>query len=447
MSKNLTPINSLNQNFDNTATNSDILSNFNSQDTQNFQQNDSTENNRFGFLKSKKFLISILISALLLVFIGLFWYFFFKSNSFNKNSLLIKSPTVKNGSSQNTSTDTGVTSKEYVNPINGVYLSKDNYQLVTSRKPVSVMLNNHVDARPQAGISMADIIYEISAEGGISRLMPIFHSQIPDKVGSVRSARIYFMQVAAEYNPIFSHWGVAYRPDYEKNLSDADFAKLLASGQAETDPRADARSYGDEIALPVANTDTTPDLFYRENLPVAIEHTGFAKLSNVYTEFVKFYPEKSWSDYQEVEMWDFKSDTSFRTPGAKINKISFNFWDFPGFETTWEYIAGSNTYKRTQGGVLTVDRNTNKQVEVVNLIIQKANETRLNDKKGHLLYDVIGSGDATVYMDGVKILAKWEKPSARERTKFKDLSGNPIEFNRGLTWVVILPTDSVVTEQ
>lgn len=445
MSKNLTPINTLNQSFDKTP-NSDILSNFNSQDS-NLQNTEPSKFSRFAFFKSKKFLISTFVSFLLIFGMGLVWYFFLDGGSITKNSLTIKNPTVKVADSTDDSKSAGVNGKDYVNPINGVYLSKDNYELVTSRKPVSIMLNNHLDARPQAGISQADIIYEISAEGGISRLMPIFHSQIPDRVGSVRSARIYFMQIAAEYNPIFSHWGVAYRPDYEKNLSDADFAKLLASGQAETDPRADARSYGDEIALPVANTDTTPDLFYRENLPVAIEHTGFAKFSNIYKEFVKFYPEKSWSDYQEFEMWDFKDDSSFKTPGSKVSKVDFNFWDFPGFETTWEYLPASNSYKRTQGGVVTVDRNNNKPVEVVNLIIQKAVQTKLNDKKGHLLYDVIGSGDATVYMDGVKILAKWEKNSARERTKFTDTGGNAIEFNRGLTWVVILPIESAVTEQ
>lgn len=449
MSKNSTPINSLNQNFSEKS--SDILSNFNVEPTPNSAE--SMDSNNIT-PKNRKKLVIIIATLLSLVFLGVVVYLYFMGGlatlgSKGSGGFIIKDPTSKKSTdSLNSGNSASNTSKDLVSPINGVYLSEEAYNQIKSRKPVSAMLNNHPDARPQAGLNAADIIYEIVAEGGISRIMPVFYSKIPNRVGSMRSARIYFMQVAAEYFPIFTHWGVAYRPDYEKNLPKAQFDQLLASGQAETDPRADARSYGDEIALPVANTDTTPDLFYREEgLNVAIEHTGFAKFSNVYTEFKKFYPEPSWSNFQEFKTWKFKEDDSFKVPGTKINKISYNFWDFPNFDSVWTYNPASNSYVRAQGGVKTIDRNDSKEVSIVNFIIQKARETKLGDKKGHLIYDVIGSGDATIYMDGVKIPAKWEKTAARERTNFKDLKGNPIIFNRGLTWVTILPDYSVVTEQ
>lgn len=446
MSKNQIPINSLNQDFTNSTQEGELLSNFNSTDANLQTSSNKIKPPKIMFLKSKVFLIVLAFSILLLVGIFLVWFYFIKpgSSNNNNNNISIKNPSV---STTKKNKNSGVTSKEFVNPINGIYLSQKDFELVNSRKPVSVTLNNHVDARPQAGISEADIVYEINAEGGISRIMPIFHSKIPEKVGSVRSARIYFLQVAAEYFPIFSHWGIAHRPDYEKNLSQVEFNKLLALGEAETDPRSDARSYIDEIAIPVANTDTTPDLFYRENLPIAIEHTGYAKFSNVYTEFKKYYPEESWSAYQPFESWQFKEDDDFKLPGEKVNTIYYNFWDFANFDTLWTYKPDSNSYQREQGKKVTTDRNNNEPVLVSTLIVQKTKETKLNDKKGHLLYDIIGSGDATIYMDGVKIAATWEKESARSRTVFKDNTGAPIVFNRGLIWVTILPDYSIVTEE
>jgi len=395
-------------------------------------------------LRSRIFLIVAIL--ILLLGIGLFIYLQF----FTDQSFTIKDP-IKISKKQDTYKNTNKaldnpTSTEYPNPINGVYLTKEKYEDVTSRKPVAIMLNNHVDSRPQAGISQADVIYEIVAEGGISRLMPVFHSQIPDRAGSVRSARIYFMQIAAEYWPIFSHWGIAHRPAYELGLSQEDFDNLLAQGAAETDPRADARSYLDKISLPVANTDTTPNMFYREKgIDAAIEHTGYAKFKDVYDEFKKFYPEPSWSEYQAFDTWSFKDEKV--EPTSPVSKISYNFWDFYGFDTVWDYDSETNTYKRTQGGVVTIDRNNDEEVRPVTLVIQYAKETKLNDTKGHLLYDVIGNGNATIYQDGGKINATWSKAGARERTKFKDISGNPIEFNRGLIWITVLPDYDTVIEE
>ena len=444
MSKNQIPINSLNQDFSEIPQSDEILTNF-KPNNENLQSVSILQSqSKIHFLKSKLFLVALIFSIMLIVSIILFWFYLINPTKNPGDSFSIKKPTVVE-SKKNVTPE--VTSKDFVNPINGKYLSQKDFELVTSRKPVSVTLNNHIDARPQAGLSDADIIYEINAEGGISRIMPIFHSKIPEKVGSVRSARIYFIQVAAEYFPIFSHWGIAHRPDYEKKLPQAEFDKLLAMGEAETDPRSDARSYIDEIAIPVANTDTTPDLFYRENLSVAIEHTGFAKLSNVYTEFKKYYPQDSWSAYQPFKSWEFKEDDSFRVPGKKVNTIYYNFWDLDNFDTLWTYKSETNSYERIQGKKVTIDRNTGDPVLVSTLIIQKAKETKLNDKKAHLLYDVIGSGEAYVYMDGVKINATWEKESARSRTLFKDDKGNPIVFNRGLMWVTILPDYSPVTEE
>ncbi|MBP7859373.1 DUF3048 domain-containing protein [Patescibacteria group bacterium] len=402
---------------------------------------------------AKIFKISFYIFSIL-VFLGSFSYFiyFFYLDSIKEYSskilLKIKSPYTVSNNVEKNNLPFGKSVKEnlFYNPINGLPISEDLSKDLSTRKPVAIMLNNHTDSRPQAGITDADIIYEISAEGGISRLMPIFYSKIPERVGSVRSVRVYFMQIAAEYFPIFSHWGAAFRPVVEKNMPKAEFDVLLAKGLAETDPRADARGYGDSINLAVANTDTAPNLFYRESgLNVAIEHTGFAKFSQVYTEFKKFYSEDKWSVFEPFKLWQF-SDKEI-SGGIPVNSITYNFWSWPEFESIFTYNPTSKLYKRSQGGVVTVDRNTNKAIEIKTLIVQKAVQTELNDKKKHLLFDVIGEGTATVYTNGKKYDVKWKKPSARERTVFSNLDGSEFTFPRGLIWVSVIPSENVVTEK
>lgn len=70
------------------------------------------------------------------------------------------------------------------------------------------MINNIVFAQPQVGISNADMIYEIPAEGGITRMMAIFsHLYDVESVGSIRSLRPYYLSVALSYDAIVIHAG------------------------------------------------------------------------------------------------------------------------------------------------------------------------------------------------------------------------------------------------
>lgn len=60
----------------------------------------------------------------------------------------------------------------------------------------------------QMGVSKADVVYEALAEGGITRMMAIYQdvSKVK-KIGSVRSARHYYVQFAYEWDAIFCHFG------------------------------------------------------------------------------------------------------------------------------------------------------------------------------------------------------------------------------------------------
>src|SRR5690625_3602307 len=77
------------------------------------------------------------------------------------------------------------------------------------QRPVGVMVNNHKAARPQSGLSQADIVFELLAEGSITRFLALFQSEQPEIVGPVRSAREYYFELANKYNAIYVYHGAA----------------------------------------------------------------------------------------------------------------------------------------------------------------------------------------------------------------------------------------------
>ena len=77
------------------------------------------------------------------------------------------------------------------------------------RRPVAVMINNHQATRPQSGLTSADIVIETNAESGITRYLAFFWSTAPEKVGSIRSLRQYYLEWLNEYDPILIHDGCA----------------------------------------------------------------------------------------------------------------------------------------------------------------------------------------------------------------------------------------------
>ena len=92
----------------------------------------------------------------------------------------------------------------YVNPLTGEGCAQD----IAQKRPVAVMLNNLKKALPQLGVSQADIIYEAPAEGGITRMLAVFQSvEEVGNIGSVRSARDYYVSLAMGHDALYLHAG------------------------------------------------------------------------------------------------------------------------------------------------------------------------------------------------------------------------------------------------
>ncbi len=337
-------------------------------------------------------------------------------------------------------------------PINGVLYTEEEANLFMNRRPLAIMINNHVDARPQYGLSKADLVYEAVAEGGITRFLAFFHAWDVNKIGPVRSARVYYLDWAAEFNSWYAHWGGAYMDADDKanqNNPNYDFT---------CDPAADSYAKINRINLPSLDQMWLGQTAYwrENNRGVATEHTGYTSTMKLWKEAPNKYP--GWEGFDEFEAWKFKEENPIsdevsgggpaQAPSASSGQapasiIVLNFWDVPSFEVKWEYVPEENVYKRYQGGEVQVDAGAdNIPLKAKNIILQVTKETSFNDQKKHLNYETVGTGDAFIFLDGKKIEGTWKKPEIRERTKFYDSAGNEIKFNRGQIWIEIVPAQN-----
>ncbi len=80
---------------------------------------------------------------------------------------------------------------------------------IVKRRVISVKIENSPQARPQTNLQLADVVYESVTEGGITRFNALFHSQEPDKVGPVRSARLSDLYIVPQYHALFVFSGAS----------------------------------------------------------------------------------------------------------------------------------------------------------------------------------------------------------------------------------------------
>lgn len=341
--------------------------------------------------------------------------------------------------------------KTEVCPLNGKLYSKSEKNLWETRRPILAMIENDKSVRPQSGLSSADIVYEAVAEGGITRFMGVFYCGAQadaTRVAPVRSARIYFVNLAAEYNtPIYMHVG------------GANCGRDQATGQCVSNPKAFAI---EELAKlgwrkPGGNDfDTTGDI----GIPVmkrdydrlgnaatiATEHTYVGYLPYAWKEAEKRgFTSKMTDDSRWISgftSWKIGTPAPSTTPATDIK---FNFWkNYADFAVEWKYDTASKTYLRFNGGAAHMDLDTKLQLSASNVIVQFAKETELGDYGKHLYYDVIGTGTGFLFQNGNATEITWKKVSQKTRTLFYDKTGKEVILTPGNIWVEILPTGNKV---
>ncbi len=324
-------------------------------------------------------------------------------------------------------------------PLTGVLFSKAERQIWEQRRPLTVMVENHEESRPQSGLSKADVVYEAVAEGGITRFLAVFYCGAAAEevtIGPVRSARTYFMDFASEYGdyPLYTHVGGANIPGPANALGQIGDYGWLAKGN-------DLNQFS--LGFPVFWRD-----YERIGHPVATEHTMYSTteklwevaqkrgLTNVDDEGNK------WD--ATFSQWQFKEEAKLDERG-EVARVEFSFWENnPEYAVRWEYQKDNNNYLRFNNGQSLKDLNNDSQLQAKTVIIQLMKEKGPIDEVKHILYTTLGSGQALIFQDGQVIEGTWIKAKRQSRTKFTDSSGKEISLNRGPIWIEIVPVGGEV---
>lgn len=274
-----------------------------------------------------------------------------------------------------------------------------------TQRAIAVMINNHPKARPQTGLAAADIVFEMLAEGNITRFLAIFQSTLPEKVGPVRSAREYYFTLADGYDALYIYHGAAKFVD------------------------AMIRDRGIEH-LNGAYYDNDKKLFVRESFRVA-PHNSYV-LFNAVNEIATA---KGYTMEKEHAPFTFlEADATIAGEAADYVKIQY-YHNGPIVE--YKYDATTKKYLRYNDGEQTVELETNEPIAIDNLLIVEA-EHRVIDDAGRRAIDIDSGGVAYLIQQGKVQYVTWENQNGRI-VPVQD--GEVVPFVPGKTWINFVQTN------
>lgn len=269
---------------------------------------------------------------------------------------------------------------------------------INQRPVTAVMIENSPDARPQAGLNQAGVVFEAVAEGGITRFLTLFQDSEPDYIGPVRSVRPYYVLWAAGFDAAIAHVG-----------GSADALKMLRQDNVTKDL----------------------DQFFNPG--------PYRRVSN------RFAPHNMYSNVTTLrELQQQKGYTSTytgfaRKPEAKSaapNATSIDF-NISGavYNPHYDYDPATNSYKRSEGGKPHTDEKSGQQLapKVVVALVMPQGRNGI-----YTTYQALGAGEAFIFQDGSVGKATWHKSGNKTQLTFTDGTGAEVKFNPGQTWLSVV---------
>jgi len=303
------------------------------------------------------------------------------------------------------------------NPLTGETIEAD----ISANRPYAVMLNNIKVALPQCGISKADILYEVLAEGNITRFEAIFSDlNGVGAIGSMRSSRPYYIEVALSYDAIYVHAGgseQAYSDISSKGVDNIDGVRGAYSGEIfYRDPNR--MKYGTEHSL-----FTTSDkvIEYTSKLGYESKHNGTFDYGLAFTE---------------------NPDLGASAASAATVKVSFEGIK----DTSFTYHADTGFYTGYQYGTDLIDGTTNEAVQFKNLLVLYA-DSKILDDYGRRSFNLDTTGTGHFICNGKTVGIKWSHAGTGSNFKYTLEDGTPLELGVGRSYIAIVPTGSTITMQ
>jgi hypothetical protein len=292
----------------------------------------------------------------------------------------------------------------YEFPLTGLGTEKE-----SSDRAIAVVVNNHPKARPQSGLNKADIVHEVLAEGGVTRFVAIFQSENPEKVGPVRSAREYFIDLAAGYDSFFIAHG--YSPEAKERLERGELDNINGMQYDGT-------------------------LFKRADFRQA-PHNSYITYKNM----VKGAEKKGYDLDQAPDSAEFLSAAEAdKLEGTAAEDFMVSYGS-PSFDAIYEYDPEKGKYHRFTSSEETIDLDSNEPIMLDNVLVVQMDH-RVLDDAGRREIDMKSGGKGYLFQKGKVNEIEWKNEAGRI-VPYKD--GVKAGFVPGKTWINIVPSISDVS--
>lgn len=278
--------------------------------------------------------------------------------------------------------------------------------LTTTGRSIMAVVNNHPDARPQTGLAEADIIFEMIAEFNITRFVALYQSEYPNKVGPIRSARDYFVELAIAYDAFFVAHG--YSPDARE---------MLESG----------------VVDHVNGMQYDGTLFQRSTDRIA-PHNSYITMGNITKAMNN---EQASTEYRGQSPYYFYDSMGNDKLKEQAFSIQVAYGTNKLFDSDFLYDSQSQLYSRSVNGVAMADKETLETIKVSNVLVFEAQHETI-DSKGRQSIDLSSGGEALLFQAGGVREIEWNSVNGM---LVPFLDGEVVKLMPGKTWIHIVPTD------
>ncbi len=286
------------------------------------------------------------------------------------------------------------------------------------RMPAAVKISNSPIARPQSGLSQADVVIEHLAEGDITRFTAIYHSQDAERIGSVRSARLIDLEIPVLFDAFLVYSGAT--GEVNRLIESSDFADRTLSDERD-DPG-----------------------FYRLDIPGrAYEHTLFTD-----SELLQQYAvDQGWTTPPRYRGWQWSDRPPRLAQRARSITIPYSA---EYSNVTYQYDSAQNAYRRSMLDEPHMDNLTGEQLTADNIVVLYVNHVPTL-----IVEDALGSksveiqlweqGRMQLFRDGTIQEGIWLRPQREDPLLFVDEAMQPLALKPGNIWIQIVPLDMDVT--
>lgn len=271
---------------------------------------------------------------------------------------------------------------------------------------IAAKIDNTYFQVAQFGVAEADVVFVEQVEGGLTRLIAIFHSNLPAEVGPIRSVR----STDAQLLPVFGKPG------------------LVFSGGAGGPLTALA-------ATPIVDTTNVGDAYFRSDLATGT-YNLHADLSRIADQAKGLSPAKSIG-------LNFSASPTQAANGTKVGSVQVVM---QAGETDFAYTG--EHFVRLRHGEPVKDYSGKVQAAdnvVVQHIVDEPDGTVDSIGSPSYLSKTVGSGKVTLYRDGRTVQGTWKRGKNTAAFSYSDAGGRPLLFKPGRTWVLLAPQSAVVT--